>query len=276
MPRPGRHRHGPIARGQLLARNYRDRGRRGAADDLGEDADHVVEVRDGAQAAVPPGGIAGTAAHGAAAFALGHQAAMHRGAHHFDTQRHQRIEVVVKRIAERRNEDYRAGGSGLVVVVHDLRKPLQEQLAIHIGGFLHVGHVEIAIVVVTDVLGVEARQIIHVALVLRTQRSIQLFAAAHIPVGDEFLAVGVGLDEEHNVVVEQAHSLRVGAAHHLVDHFHELLRAHRFARVQTAVDPHDRLALRGQLVGLLLADALGERQTPRDLLIFIEILDIFR
>ena len=115
------HRHGPIALRQLLVGDHGDPHRRGAADDLGEDADHVVEVGDGAQAAVPPGGVVGAGAHGAAALALGHQAAVHGGADHFDAQRHQRIEVVVERIAERRDEDHGAGGAGLVVVVHDLR-----------------------------------------------------------------------------------------------------------------------------------------------------------
>ena len=36
--------------------------------------------------------------------------------------------------------------------------------------------------------------------------------------------------------------LRVGAADHLVDPFHQLLRAHRFAGVQAAIDPDDGLA----------------------------------
>ena len=233
-----------------------------------------MEVSDGAQSAVPPGGIARAAAHGAAALAFGHQAAVHGGAHHFDTQRHQRVEIVIERIAERRDEDHRAGRSRLVVVVHDLRKPFQEQLAIHVGGFLHVRHVEIAIVVVAHVLRVEARQIVHLALILRADGRVELLAAAHVPVGNELLAVGIGLHEEHDVVVEQAHGLGIGAAHHLVDRFHELLRTHRLAGVQSAVDPDDGLALRRQLMRLRFADAFGQAQAARDLFVLLEILDV--
>ncbi len=258
--------HGPIALRKLLVGNHGNAHRRGVADDLGEDADHVVEVGDGAQAAVPPGGVVGAGAHGAAAFALGHQAAVHGGADHFDAERHQRIEVVVERIAEGRDEDHGAGGSGLVVVVHDLRKPLDEQLAVHVGGFLHVGHVEIAIVVVADVLGVESRQAVHGAL--------ERVLLAHVPVGDQFLAVGVGLHVEHDDVVEEAHGLFVGAAHHLVDPLHELLRAHGFGGVQSAIDPHDGLAFLGERARFLLADAFGMRQFAGDFLVARELLHV--
>ena len=84
--------------------------------------------------------------------------------------------------------------------------------------------------------------------------------SAHVPVGDQLLAVGIGLDVEQDHVVEEAHGLGVGAADHLVDHLHELLRADRFAGVQAAIDPDDRLALAGQRAGLLFGEPFGVRQ----------------
>ena len=77
---------------------------------------------------------------------------MHGGADGFDIERHERVEVVIERIAKRRHEDDCAGGACLVVVVDNFRKPFNEQLLVHVGAFGHVGHVEIAIVVVADVV----------------------------------------------------------------------------------------------------------------------------
>ena len=50
------------------------------------------------------------------------------------------------------------GRAGLMMVVHDLWKPLDEHLAVHVRGFGHVGHVGITIVVVADVFVVELGQ----------------------------------------------------------------------------------------------------------------------
>ena len=47
---------------KLLAGDERERLGRGIADDLGQQADLVVEVGDGAEAAVEPGGVGGAAA----------------------------------------------------------------------------------------------------------------------------------------------------------------------------------------------------------------------
>ena len=171
---------------------------------------------------------------------------MHGGPDHFDAEGDERVEVVVEGIAEGRHEDDGAGGAGLVVVVDDLREPLVEHLPVHVGGFRHVGHVEIAIVVVADVLGVEPRQLVHAALARLFERRVGILGAAHVPVGDEVLAVGVGLDVELDGVVEEAHGLRVGAADHLVDLLHELLRADGLGGVEAAVDPDDGLAVAGE------------------------------
>jgi hypothetical protein len=108
------------------------------------------------------------------AFAFRHQAPMHRRTHQFNAERHQRIEVVVERIAERRHEDYRPLRTCLMVVVNDFRVPLQEQLVIHVGGFRLVRHVKIAVVIVVDVLLPKARQ--------ASEGALHRIFFAHVPV----------------------------------------------------------------------------------------------
>ena len=60
--------------------------------------------------------------------------------------------------------------------------------------------------------------------------------------GDEIVAVRIHVNEEDDDVVEEAPRLFVVAAHHLVDHLAELLRADRFGGVESAVDPDDGFA----------------------------------
>ncbi len=268
--------HGPVALRELLFGHQRNARGGGIANDLGEDPDHIVEVADGAQAAVPPGGVIGAAAHGAAAFAFRHQAAVQRRAHHLHAQGDEGIEIVIEWIAEGRHKDDRAGGTGLVVVIHDLREPLQEHDAIHVGGLRHVRHVEIAVVVVADVFVVEAGQVVEAAQRLHLQRRVGAFGPAHVPVGDELLAVGIGLDIELDAIVEQAHGLGVGTADHLVDHFHELLRTDGFGGVQAAIDPDHGLTLARQRVGLGLADTFGQGELAGDLAVMVQVADIRR
>ena len=106
------------------------------------------------------------------------------------------------------------------------------------------------------------------------QRRVRLFGAAHVPVGDQLLAVGIGLNAEHDVVVEEAHGLGIGAADHLVDHFHELLRAHRLAGVQSAVDPDHGLALAASWCACSSVTPSACARRCGDLLVVVEILDI--
>ena len=113
---------------------------------------------------------------------------MHGGPNHLDLERNQRIEVVVERIAKRRSEHDGAGWPGLVVVVHDLGKPFQVKLPVHVGGFAHGGHVEIAVVVVADVLLVEPGDVVEAEFALIGD------GFAHVPIGDQLHAVGVGVD----------------------------------------------------------------------------------
>ena len=46
---------------------------------------------------------------------------------------------------------------------------------------------------------------------------------AHVPIGDQIVAVGVGVHEQDDHVVEDAERLGVRTAHELIDGFGELL-----------------------------------------------------
>ena len=88
------------------------------------------------------------------------------------------------------------------------------------------------------------------------------------------MAVGVGVHEQDHRVVEEPHRLFVGAAHHLVDHLAELLRAEHFAGVQPAVDPDHRLAVARERARLIVGQVLGQREPPRRVLDPREVLVI--
>ncbi len=185
----------------------------------------------------------------------------HRGADRVDAVDHQRVDVVVERIAKRRDEQHRAGGARLVMVVDDLREPLAIQHAVHV---LRLGlsvSVEIAVVVVADVFLIEARQ--------SRQRPVLRILVAHVPVGDQVHAVGIGVNKENDDVIENAQRLLIVEVQELVNHLVEHLGAQRFGRVQPAVYPHDRLALGGKLACLGVADPLRLGQALGDFLIAV-------
>ena len=155
-----------------------------------------MEIAGRAQAAIPPRRIARTGAHRGARFSLGEKALHHRCPQRIDAADHERINMVVERIPERRAEQDRAGGAGLVVVVNDVRKPIKIEDAVHVPRLgLRVG-VEITVVIVADVLLVEARQTGESAF-LRVR-------FAHVPVRAQVHAVGVGVNQEDNNIVEDA------------------------------------------------------------------------
>ena len=93
----------------------------------------------------------------------------------------------------------------------------------------------------------------------------------HVPVGDEGVAVRIGVGDQEDDVIQEAHRLGVVAADHLPHEFHELLGAEDLGGVEAAVDPDDGLALGGERAGFVLGDALGMRQPPRDLLVAVEV-----
>ena len=117
-----------------------------------------------------------------------------------------------------------------------------------------------------DVFVVEARKAIH--------GSLERVGFAHVPVGHQLLAVGVGVDAEDDVVVQNAHGFRVSAAHQLIDRLHQLLGPNSFGCVQTTVNPDDSLAVVRKLFGLGFGHALGCGQSADDGLVLGEILDV--
>ena len=192
---------------------------------------------------------------------------MHRRADLLDADRDHRVEVVVKRIAERRDKHHRAGGAGLVNVVHELRIPLDEQNAILVRRLFHVHRDRIAIVVVADVFVVKPRE--------AAERALLLVGDVHIPVGDELDAIGIRHGHEEDVVVEEAHRLLVGLRDHLINLFDEALRIHRLGRVEAAVDPDDRAGDFRHGVRLVLGH-FGAREFLRHRLVVGELRHVRR
>lgn len=151
-----------------------------------------------------------------------------------------------------------------MVVVDDAGEPLDGHLAVHVGGFYLAGEEKIAVVVVADVLLVEPGEVRHAAL--------EGIFFAHVPVGDEFLAVGVGQDAEDDVVVEDTESFGVVAADELVDGLHKLLGADGFGGVEATVDPDYGFAGLGEVMGLSFGDALGQSEAAGDVFVLLEVL----
>ncbi len=247
-----------IRRRQLPLHHQRNAHRRRAPDHFREQGDGVVERRCIANAAVPPAVVRAAGAHRGAGFVLDSETRVHGRPQRLEAQHEQRVEIVVVRVTQRRRPEHRAGRPALVVVVEDLREPLVVQHTIDVLGLGLRGREEVAVVVVADVLLVQPRHAGETAL-LRHR-------APHVPVGDEIVAVRVGVHEQHDDVVQQAQRLVVVAAHHLVDHLAELLRAERLGGVQPSVDPDDGLPFFRERARLGLREAFSEREAARDLL----------
>ena len=136
---------------------------------------------------------------------------------------------------------------------------------VHVGGFLHVRHVKIAIVVMADVLRIQPRQAVHGCA------SSGSFLA-HVPVGESSCPSGLACTYKLMTSFRKRMVSGIGAAGHLIDHLHELLRPDRFARMQPAVDPDHRFAFARQRMRLLVGQPFGMRQPRRDVLIMIQLL----
>jgi hypothetical protein len=78
------------------------------------------------------------------------------------------------------------------------------------------------------------------------------------------------------VVAQKPHGLVVGAADHLVDPFHDLLRAHGFGGVQSAIDPNHCLTVAGECASLSLVKAFRVSEPLRDITIAREVAVILR
>ena len=147
-------------------------------------------------------------AHHRAGLAFGEKSFMHRRRNQVDADRHQRILVVVERVAEGREEQHRARRSGLVLVEHDLRNPLDVHLPVDGFRLRLVGDVGVAIVVVPDILLVEPRDV-HVARSLGSLSRMYQLATNSMPSG--LMQV-----QQQDIVVENAHRLGIVAAEQIV------------------------------------------------------------
>src|SRR5439155_9909749 len=119
MPQLRRDGREVISARQLEGGNEWNSHRRRTADGLGQEADHIVEVTRGAQAAVPPRRVAGTRTDRGAGLSFREETLHHRGTDRIDAADNQRIDVVIEWVAERRAEQHAAGWAALVVVVDD-------------------------------------------------------------------------------------------------------------------------------------------------------------
>ena len=89
----------------------------------------------------------------------------------------------------------------------------------------------------------------------------------HVPIRHQIVAVGVGMDEEDDDVIQESEGLLVIHTHHLIDGFHELLCTEHLRGVESPIDPHHRFPLPGQGPGLPLRDPLSQSHPAGDLLI---------
>ena len=189
-------------------------------------------------------------------------------ANQIDAGGNQRIEDVVEWIAERRREQHRPGGSRLMVVVDDLREPLLVEDAVHVDRLGLAREVEVAIVVVADVLLVGPWE--------PGQRAQRRFALAHVPVRDQFMTVRVGVDRQHDDIAEEPERFRVRAADQLIHGLDELLRTQHLAGVQPAIDPDDCLSFGRERACLIVGQAFSQRQPAGNISIAIDLFEVVR
>ena len=268
MPVARADRHHLVAARQLGRWHQRDLRRGRPADDLGQQADAVVEIGDRPFHAIVPGRIGRRAARARTGLAFRNQARMHGEADFVELRHDDRVIVEIERIAERRHEHHHALRPGLMLVIDDLRIPLAEQHPIDILGLGHRRHEAVAVIIVPDIFLVEARQRRHFALLG--------IGRTHIPVGDQFHAVGIVMREQDDAVVQHAHRFRVRLGQHPVKHLDLPLRRHRLGRVHARVDPDHRLALRRQRARLRLVHAMGAGQLLGNGAILVQLGEVRR
>src|SRR5215510_814000 len=118
---------------------------------------------------------------------------MHCRAHQINAQRDERVEVVIERITEWRGEHDRSRGPGLMMVVNYPGKPFMIEDPVNRLAFRLGGKIEIAIVVMSDILLIEPGK--------TRSRSFGRVRIAHIPVGNQFHTVRIDKTSEHDDVI---------------------------------------------------------------------------
>ena len=153
-----------------------------------------------------------------------------------------------------------------MVVVHDLGEPLLVEDTVHVDRLGLAREVEVAIVVVADVLLVGARE--------SGQRAQGRFTFAHVPVRNQFMAIRVGVNRQHNHVAEEPERLSVRSADQLIHGLDELLRAQHLVGMQPAIDPDDGLAFSRQRPRLIVGEAVSQRQPTGNVSIAIDLCEV--
>ncbi len=185
---------------------------------------------------------------------------------HVHFARHEIRGIDADGLRERREPDPRRKRPRLVVHVDDLGLPLAPGV-LHDARFDHVEHVGVAVVVVADVLLVQARH---------ARQLVRRADVLHVPVRDHLLAVRVDCGPEHqHDVVEHRPDLRLGRpADQVVGQQRRVLAARHLRCVQAAVDVHERPALPRERARLRLAHRTGVRQAQGDLAQPIEVRQV--
>jgi hypothetical protein len=211
---------------------------------FGEDADHVVEVRRGAHAAIPPGVESHARNRAALAFLI--ESPRHRVADEIHAAHHERWDVRIHGIVERRHENPRREGTGLMLVVDDLRKPFRVELARAVPRFGLVHHEPVAVVVVADVLVPQLGRTV-------LPRPAEVLA---IPVRHHRRAVGIHIrdEQENHVIANESHLVGL-VRHRLEEHQRRGLTMRHFGRVQTEINPDDGFAFAGKRTCVFVAQA---------------------
>ncbi len=225
---------------------------RGVSGGLQQEPNLIVEIGRRPETAVPPGRVRRTAAGEHAVLLFHREPAVQRRAREREAEGDERIEAVVRRLAVRRDIHDRAAQIRLMVIDDDLRHPLAVQDAAHVDRLGLRPHVEIAVVVVARVLLIEARQV--------RQRSLARIGLAHVPVGDELVAVGIGVHGEHDHVAQDPLGFGIIRTDEVVDGLDQLLRRQHLGGVQATADPHHGLPLDRQHARLFVSQSLGRRE----------------
>ncbi len=81
--------------------------------------------------------------------------------------------------------------------------------------------------------------------------------------------------EDHQIV-QKPRRLGIVAAHELIDRLDQLVRPEHFGRVKASVEPDDRLPFLRERARLIVVEAIDRRESPRDVFVAIQFLEILR
>ena len=132
----------------------------------------------------------------------------------------------------------------------------------------HIQHVPVPVVVMTDVLLIQHRKRAHL------EGGAEVLA---IPVGHDVLAVRIDREPQlGDQVVSNCFRFLILACYQVIAKLDGVLRVRDLGRMQAPVDVDDRFSLAGQRPRLRFTDAAGDGETPRDVLVVVELREVLR